>query len=37
MTLPHERIQAAGVIPRTIGHFTEKEISPWVKAMGVAA
>lgn len=37
MTLPHERIQPAGVIPRTIGHYTEKEVSPWVKAMGVAA
>jgi hypothetical protein len=26
-------LQPAGVIPKTIGHFTEKEISPWVKAV----
>jgi hypothetical protein len=26
-------IQPAGVIPKTIGHFTEKEVSPWVKAI----
>jgi hypothetical protein len=37
MKLPHERLEARGVIPKTIGQYDEKHISPWVKAMGVAA